>query len=112
MAETPINKILKQLRSEPEAAWTLFLHEYASLILQVVRHFERNSDQASDCFQFICERLCEDRCRRLRKFKPKGAATFSTWLRAVVRNLCLDWHRKQFGRRRVFRSISRLSDLD
>jgi RNA polymerase sigma factor (sigma-70 family) len=29
-----------------------------------------------------------------------------------VRNLCLDWRRKEFGRRRVFRSIARLSSFD
>jgi RNA polymerase sigma factor (sigma-70 family) len=29
-----------------------------------------------------------------------------------VRNLCLDWHRKEFGRERVFESIGRLSALD
>ena len=31
------------------------------------------------------------------QFKPLGPASFSTWLRAVVRNLCLDWHRREFG---------------
>ena len=35
-----------------------------------------------------------------------------TWLRAVVRNLCIDWHRKKFGRHRQFRSISRLPVFD
>jgi RNA polymerase sigma factor (sigma-70 family) len=33
-------------------------------------------------------------------------------LRVVVRNLCLDWLRKEFGRPRLFRSIARLSQLD
>jgi RNA polymerase sigma factor (sigma-70 family) len=37
---------------------------------------------------------------------------FSTWLRAVVRNLCIDWHRKEFGRHRPFRSLSSLSLFD
>jgi len=113
MSETHIDEILKQLGSHAShEAWSMFLDEYAPLILQLVRHFEKESDPASDCFQFICERLCEDRFRRLRRFKPGGPAKFSTWLRLVVRNLCVDWRRKQFGRRRVFRSISRLSDLD
>ena len=30
----------------------------------------------------------------------------------MVRNLCLDWQRKRFGRPRLFRSVARLSDLD
>jgi RNA polymerase sigma factor (sigma-70 family) len=48
----------------------------------------------------------------LLRFKLKGPASFSTWLRAVVRNLCLDWHRQEFGRQRPFTSISRLSVFD
>lgn len=112
MSQTSIDEILSRLRADPNVGWPLFVDEYAPLILQVIRHIESNPDDASDCFQFVCERLCEGGCRRLQKFRPGGAAAFPTWLRAVVRNLCLDWRRKQFGRRRTFRSISRLSQLD
>ena len=42
----------------------------------------------------------------------RGDAQFTTWLRVVVRNLCLDWHRKEFGRHRVFQSIARLGALE
>ncbi|MDX6304581.1 MAG: hypothetical protein QOI77_1550 [Blastocatellia bacterium] len=113
MPEEIIVRILEQLRSgEPQEAWTQFLQQYSALVFQVVRHFEHNNDHAADCFQFVCERLSEKSFRRLHQFKVDGPAKFSTWLRAVVRNLCLDWHRKEFGRPRVFRSISRLSALD
>ena len=113
MPEASIAGILKKLSSrDPDEAWPLFLEDYAAVVLQVVRHVEHDSDQVSDCFQFVCGRLSESNFRRLRKFKPQGPATFSTWLRAVVRNLCLDWRRKEFGRRRVFRSIARLSSFD
>jgi RNA polymerase sigma factor (sigma-70 family) len=113
MAEDHIAEILKRLGSrEARDAWSGFIEKYGALIFQVVRHFEADKDHASDCFQFVCERLCEARFRRLRRFKPIGPAKFSTWLRAVVRNLCLDWRRQQFGRRRLFSSISRLSEFD
>jgi len=113
MPEARIDELLEQLCSpDSHEAWSAFLEQYASLILQVIRHFRGDSDDSADCFQFVCERLCEDRFRRLRRFKPQGPARFSTWLRAVIRNLCLDWQRKQFGRRRLFRSIDRLSELD
>jgi RNA polymerase sigma factor (sigma-70 family) len=113
MPEQSAENILQQLRSrDPHGAWTEFLDEYSVLIFQVVRHFDRDLDRSSDCFQFVCEKLSEGRFRRLRRFKPQATATFSTWLRAVVRNLCLDWRRKEFGRRRPFRSISRLSIFD
>lgn len=113
MPEQSVENILQQLRSrDPHEAWSEFLEEYSVLIFHVVRHFDRDLDRASDCFQFVCEKLSEDRFRRLLRFKPQGTASFSTWLRAVVRNLCLDWRRKEFGRRRPFRSISRLSTFD
>ncbi|HWP55119.1 MAG TPA: sigma-70 family RNA polymerase sigma factor, partial [Pyrinomonadaceae bacterium] len=113
MAEQPDENILQQLRSsDPHEAWSRFLEEYSGLIFQVVRHLENDLDRSSDCFQFVCEKLSEHRFRRLLQFKPLGPASFSTWLRAVVRNSCLDWRRREFGRERPFRSISRLSDFD
>ncbi len=113
MPEKSFDNLLDQIGSRnPEEAWGLFLDEYSSLVFQVVRHVERDSDFVPDCFQFVCERLSADSFRRLRKFRPQGPAVFSTWLRAVVRNLCLDWRRKQFGRPRLFKSIYRLSVFD
>ena len=112
MSELRIAEILDQLARDSHVGWSVFLDEHAGLIFQVVRHFEQDSDDAADCFQFICEQLCADRFRRLRRFDADGAAQFSTWLRVVARNLCLDWRRKQFGRKRVFRSIARLPELD
>jgi len=113
MPEEPFVNLLDQISSRnPEEAWGVFLDEYATAILQVVRHIERDSDSVPDCFQFVCEALSANSFRRLRKFRPQGPAVFSTWLRAVVRNLCLDWRRKQVGRHRFFKSISRLSVFD
>lgn len=113
MPEESFDNFLEQLNSrDPDEAWSLFLAEYSTTILKVVRHIEHDSDTVPDCFQFVCERLSADSFRRLRKFRAGGPAVFSTWLRAVVRNLCLDWRRKLFGRRRCFKSISGLSVLD
>lgn len=113
MQDRQIARLLHQLRSrEPPEAWAEFLQSYSPLILQVVRFFERDADRTAACFLFVCQQLSQKRFRRLRRFQPKGPATFSTWLRAVVHNLCLDWHRKEFGRHRVFQSISRLSAFE
>lgn len=113
MPQTPVEHLLRDLDSPAyDEAWTEFLSDYSAHIYQVIRRFEPDVDNAADCFQFVCERLIENRSRRLRKFKGEGSATFVTWLRAVVRNLCIDWHRKQFGRHRQFRSIGRLSVFD
>ena len=113
MPRHPLETFLRDLYSaNPQEAWAEFLDEYAAVIYQVVRHFESDPDNAADCFQHVCEKLIENRSQRLRKFKGDGAARFTTWLRAVVRNLCIDWHRKQFGRQRPFNSISRLPPFD
>jgi RNA polymerase sigma factor (sigma-70 family) len=109
--EQGIKELLQCLSSRsPQEAWVRFLQAYATLIHQAVRHFEREEDYVSECFLFVCEGLARDGYHRLRRFKPGGPARFSTWLRAVVRNLCLDWHRKEFGRQRIFESMS-MSDL-
>jgi len=113
MPDTPLELLLQDLGSEnPEKSWNQFLNEHANSIYQVITHYESDIDKAADCFQFVCEQLIRDRAKRLRKFKLNGSATFATWLRAVVRNLCIDWHRSEFGRHRIFRSISRQSTFD
>jgi RNA polymerase sigma factor (sigma-70 family) len=113
MENPPIARILERLVSQEfQQAWTEFLESYSLHILQTVRLFERDADPVADCFLFVCEALTEKGFRRLRSFKLDGSAQFTTWLRVVVRNLCLDWHRKEFGRHRVFQSIARLGTLD
>jgi RNA polymerase sigma factor (sigma-70 family) len=113
MQERRITELLHELGSRsPRAAWADFLESYSSLILQVVRLFERDTDQIAECFLYVCQELSRHRFRRLRRFHPEGLASFSAWLRAVVRNLCCDWYRREFGRHRVFQAVARLSALD
>jgi len=95
-----------------DAVWSEFLAVYSPLILQVVRLFERDADSVEDCFLFVCERLRRDDLKRVRRFREDGSASFPTWLRAVVRRLCLDWRRHCYGRFRLPRSIARLSELE
>jgi len=92
--------------------WPEFLAAQAPLILQVVHLFERDADEIEDCFLFVCERLKRDDLRRVRKFRETGPASFPTWLRAVVRRLCLDWRRHRDGRFRLPRSVARLPELE
>ncbi|HSF16312.1 MAG TPA: sigma-70 family RNA polymerase sigma factor [Vicinamibacteria bacterium] len=105
--------ILKRLSSPGAAeAWRDFLDAYAALILHAIRIAERDPDDASECFLFVCEQLSRKGFRRLSRFRVDGPASFPTWLTAVVRNLTIDWHRKRSGRRRPFRAISRLPLLE
>jgi RNA polymerase sigma factor (sigma-70 family) len=105
--------ILERLSSPHAAeAWRDFLDAYAALVLHVIRIAERDPDDASECFLFVCEQLSRRSYRRLRRFRLDGPASFPTWLSAVVRNLTIDWHRKRAGRRRPFRAVSRLPLLE
>jgi len=111
--ERQISRILSGLGSgDKQQAWTDFLDCYSPVIFQVVRLFEVDADHVTDCFLFVCQQLSQREFQRLRRFKLDGPASFSTWLRAVVRNLCLDWRRRAFGRVRVFESIARLGVVD
>ena len=113
MDDPRVGGILRQLRSRDQReAWVGFLDAYSPLLLDVVGLFERDEDAAGDCYLFVCEQLCRNGFRRLLRFRTDGPASFATWLRAVARNLCLDWHRQEFGRHRVFESIARLPVLD
>jgi len=113
VTDAVIGRVLEQFRCDSaELAWKDFLSSYSDLIFGVVRTFSKDVDQNADCFLYVCEKLSEKKYRRLQAFRPDGRARFSTWLRAVVRNLCLDWLRSQFGRRQVFRSIASLEVLD
>ncbi len=113
----PVDPYLASLVSaaapeERQSAWSEFLDRYSGLIYHVVLTFDRDPDRSGNCYLFVCEQLSANDFRRLRKFNLAGAASFSTWLCAVVRNLCLDWHRKEHGRYRVFRSVARKSAAD
>ena len=98
--------------ADRQSAWCAFLDRYSGLIYHVVHSFDRDADRSGDCFLFICEQLSANNFRRLRRFDLAGSASFSTWLCAVARNLCLDWHRKEHGRHRVFGSVARRSAAD
>ena len=105
--------LLTQLRSaDAQTAWNEFLLQYGSVLYQSVLTFTHDEDDGSDCFVHICEQLVRNRFRRLLQFKIDGAASFSTWLRVVARNLCYDWHRKKYGRLRPFKSVQSFSALE
>lgn len=96
----------------PDAAWTSFLDHFAGQIMRVVRQRQYNPQQADDCFLFVCECLSDDGFRRLQQFHPERGVPFRSWLDAVATNLCVEWHRREFGRLRVPPAILRLSDRD
>jgi len=113
MGDDRVTELIERLSSAAGgSAWSEFLDRYSSLIRHVVRRHQDGYEQATECFDYVCGALSDNRFHRLRSFRPDGPARFSTWLRAVVSNLCHDWRRTQRGRVRPFRAVSRLPPLD
>lgn len=113
MAQAPIKRILAAIDSgDSNIAWQRFLDAYSNLLRHVVIQFEAGSEPARDCFDFVCAKLSDDDFRRLRTFDPDGPARFETWLTSVACNLCRDWRRSRYGRRRDPETIKRLSAFD
>jgi RNA polymerase sigma factor (sigma-70 family) len=111
--QNSVEQLLHRLNSaDAGAAWAAFIDDYAGLIVRVASQFEFEQDRRNECFLHVCEKLCEDQFRRLLTFNTRGAATFSHWLSTVVFNLCVDWHRKEFGRARMLPAIAALPLFD
>jgi RNA polymerase sigma factor (sigma-70 family) len=113
MDNEDIRELLQRLSATgADAAWREFLARYSPLLMRVVRHYETSDVESTDCFVHVCGALSDERFRRLRAFRTDGTARFDTWLRTVASNLCVDWRRKQRGRVRMQRSLSRLTELE
>lgn len=105
--------LLRRLSSaDAGPAWVEFLEHYASLIMSVASQFEYEQDRINDCFLYACEQLNDNGFRRLLKFDTTGKASFRTWLGSVVFNLCVDWHRREYGRATLLPAISALPAFD
>ena len=108
-----IANLLQRLNSaNAGAAWAQFMDRFSPLIMKAVRQFEYTQDRAGDCFLNVCERLSDNGFHRLLRFNTRGTAKFSTWLGVVVFNLCVDWHRQEFGRAQLLPAISALPSFD
>lgn len=106
-------KLLRKLGSSSAGvAWTEFLRRFTPVMISVIRQFQHEEQRIHDCYLFVCEKLVDNRFRRLRAWRRQDNYRFSTWLRAIVSNLCIDWHRAEYGRLRPFRTLSDLTELE
>lgn len=113
MSDRGVAPLLEALQSSNSSdAWAEFLDSYSPVLYQTARACTSNEDAAADCYLYICEGFAKNGFRRLLKFKSDGNASFTTWLRVVARNLCMDWHRSHSGRLRPFKSFQGLPPLE
>jgi len=95
----PLHRLLAAKSPEDcDAAWADFLDQHSKLILHTARRASAGHDDVMDRYTFVLDRLREDDFRRLRSFSLNGTGKFTTWLVVVVRRLCIDHHRRAFGR--------------
>jgi RNA polymerase sigma factor (sigma-70 family) len=111
-----VSRLLEAGPGQPrDDAWAAFIAAYSGLLLRVASAFAPGYDGALDRYVFMLDELRKGDCGRLRKFAADGRGRFSTWLTVVARRLCLDHHRRQYGRVRRHaatsndRSLARLA---
>jgi len=85
-------------RATRDAAWVGFLGAYSPLLVRVTHSLGCSHDAAMDAYAFVLEQLRQDDLRRLRAYAAYGRSGFSAWLVCVARRLCLDHHRRRYGR--------------
>ena len=80
--------------------------------MKTVGQFEYRQERSTECFLYVCEKLSDRQFRRLLQFNTAGTAKFRNWLSTVVFNLCIDWHRAEFGRAVMLPAIAVLPAFD
>lgn len=82
----------------PEKSWGKFLEVHHRLFLRVAHTVGADYDAAMDHYAHVLEQLRADDFKRLRAYVPDGQTKFTTWLVVVAQRLCLDYHRRLYGR--------------
>lgn len=109
-----LGKLLSESRSVAPA-WEDFLKSYSYLFLKVIWQFEKDHDKVMETYLYVCTKFSEKDFAILRKFRREygeNPPKFTTWLGAVVRNMCVDVFRMSKGRRRYPKALLGLSPLD
>lgn len=84
--------------ADRDRAWTTLVATHSRLLMGVARTIATEHDGVMDAYTYVLERLREDDYRRLRAYVADSRATFTTWLVVVARGLCVDHHRRRYGR--------------
>lgn len=108
-------ELIALLHNDTKQGWILFLEQYSNTILRTIRQFSFDYDECMEIYVYVCEKLSQKNCARLKQFKGEGnfgKCQFSTWLIASVLNFCRQWLRQTTGRKRLFEAIKHLSQPD
>ena len=108
---------LKMLPGEENTreAWSIFLERYSRLILKIIWIKENDYDRAMEKYLYVCKKLSDDNFALFKKFDrdyPGDAHLFKSWLTTVIKNLCIDHHRKEYGRKRLPKLLQSMSETE
>ncbi len=102
-------EILQLFQTDSEKAWDVFIEKHADFIFTTLRRSGFDQDKASDCFIYICEKLCEKEFRRLKTIKYAGEkGDLMPWLKQVINHLSINWFWSVTGRKRLPKPIEEL----
>lgn len=93
-----LSRLFEASEEKRDDAWTAFLEAYSERILKTARSLGGDDDAVMDRYVFVLEELARNDFGRLREYTADRRAKFSTWLAIVARRLCIDHHRKVYGR--------------
>ena len=106
-------EILKCFQSESEKGWGLFIDKHADFIFTILRRNGLDQDNASDCFVYICDKLCEKEFRRLKTIKYVGQkGDLTPWLRQVINRMQINWFWSVNSRNRLPKPIEEMSEFE
>ena len=104
------SELLPLFQQQTELAWRIFLDRYADYIFSFLRSLGFDYDQAMDRFVYVCEKLSENNCHRLKSVRYAGSyGELKPWLRQVVNRLCINWAWSEDGRKRLLKPIQQLA---
>ncbi|HEX6251153.1 MAG TPA: sigma-70 family RNA polymerase sigma factor [Gemmatimonadaceae bacterium] len=81
-----------------ERAWERFLAARSALLLHTARSLSASQDSTMEAYAFMLDGLRANDFRRLREYRHRPHAQFTTWLVLVARRLCIDHDRSLHGR--------------
>jgi len=100
-------------RQDMEQAWDIFKGSFDDLVRRVIQRLVDDYDEQMELYTYTLEQLkSQDYQKLTRYFDETREYSFETWIAVVVRNCCMDWFRKEKGRKRLLKCIQELPQLD
>lgn len=103
--------LLAGFELDVDSAWRAFLQRYATPMLRWLQRREDDVDAAHDRWLEVCERLCADRCARLRQVRlHEQQPCLWPWLMTVMNHGVINALWARIGRARVPAKVRALGD--